>query len=289
MEFLKTSNAFAHSNGEVRDAARDVCVALHICVGRGELSRYLSILRPKQREEYEQAFSAAGPEHVLHPPASTQTQAHVGARRRAQDGPSNDRIEEIDARAQKSGSPRESEYNRDLRDKAVKAEEDVAGEGFTQCMVCSSPHSLTFANACCMQFCHARNQKWDEDALDLHYWRECAMLMSCPACTQVRLLRRIKLCLFMHFDAQIVETSDISQHLVGECESSTLYAIDDVTGLAVSRSEIVNWKNGPHCRPVPDGHALCPLCFEEVPASEDGWKMHLSYECLRNPRLAVQA
>jgi hypothetical protein len=39
-------------------------------------------------------------------------------------------------------------------------------------------------NTMCM-FCGVHNDTWDEDALDLHYWRECPMLHACPACSQV--------------------------------------------------------------------------------------------------------
>ncbi len=60
MTFVKVHGAFAHSNGEVREAAKEVTVTLQRLVGAARLESYLSGLRPKQKEEYLAAFEAAG-------------------------------------------------------------------------------------------------------------------------------------------------------------------------------------------------------------------------------------
>lgn len=57
MNFCKTYGAFSHSNGEVRDGAKDLTVAVHKYVGLGPIESYLTAaLRPKQLEEYKAAF-----------------------------------------------------------------------------------------------------------------------------------------------------------------------------------------------------------------------------------------
>ncbi|CAN0217894.1 unnamed protein product, partial [Phaeothamnion confervicola] len=59
MAFVKDCGAFAHSNGQVRDAAKDLTVAVYKAVG-DDVERHLGELRPKQLEEYRQAFKEAG-------------------------------------------------------------------------------------------------------------------------------------------------------------------------------------------------------------------------------------
>jgi centrosomal protein CEP104 len=56
MNFAKAAGAFAHSNAEVRDSAKELTVAVHAVVGTGAIDGYLRALRPKQLEEYHAAF-----------------------------------------------------------------------------------------------------------------------------------------------------------------------------------------------------------------------------------------
>ena len=37
----------------------------------------------------------------------------------------------------------------------------------------------------CM-FCGKSDKTWNEDALDLHYWKDCPLLYPCQACAQVK-------------------------------------------------------------------------------------------------------
>ena len=55
-------------------------------------------------------------------------------------------------------------------DEADEGGDDDDGEGpdFTTCM-----------------FCSKHDRHWNEDALDLHYWRDCPLLFPCQACAQV--------------------------------------------------------------------------------------------------------
>jgi hypothetical protein len=50
----KACNGFAHSNAHVRDAARHLTVVVHAAAGAPAVEKYLTELRPKQREEYEE-------------------------------------------------------------------------------------------------------------------------------------------------------------------------------------------------------------------------------------------
>jgi len=58
MKFVRDNNATSHTFSEVRDAARELTVSLYRHVGTS-VEPYLSNLRVKQREEYEQAFQQA--------------------------------------------------------------------------------------------------------------------------------------------------------------------------------------------------------------------------------------
>lgn len=56
LNYCKQANAFAHSNGEVREACKELCIVLQALVGTEVIEPYLSVLRPKQIEEYMLAF-----------------------------------------------------------------------------------------------------------------------------------------------------------------------------------------------------------------------------------------
>ncbi|KAE8989823.1 hypothetical protein PR003_g24522 [Phytophthora rubi] len=58
MSFLEDCNCLAHQSREIRDAAKDITVALYLVVG-ADVEGYLKSLRPKQLEEYQAAFEAA--------------------------------------------------------------------------------------------------------------------------------------------------------------------------------------------------------------------------------------
>ncbi|RYG94228.1 hypothetical protein EON65_57835 [archaeon] len=66
----------------------------------------------------------------------------------------------------------------------------------------------------CM-FCGEHNKAWTENDLDLHYWKDCPLLISCPSC------------------AQIVEIAGLPEHLLDECDEKKNYVPCDVTGKAL--------------------------------------------------------
>ena len=55
-------------------------------------------------------------------------------------------------------------------------------------------------------FCGERNEAFNEEGLDLHYWKECGMLRRCQNCKQV------------------VEIAHLTAHLVTECEAKDSFS-----------------------------------------------------------------
>ena len=107
---------------------------------------------------------------------------------------------------------------------------------------------------------------WNEDALDLHYWKDCALLAPCPAC------------------AQVVEVAGMADHLLEECEHSNEYTSCATTGLAVKKATLSEWNASPQCKPCPTGTMYCPLCFGVVEDTDDAWRNHLFHTCDKNTR-----
>ena len=102
------------------------------------------------------------------------------------------------------------------------------------------------------EFCGAHDQGFAvAEKLDMHYWKDCPMLTSCEQCQQ------------------IVPVVDLNYHLVEECAQSQPFRYDPPLGN--------------------EGFTGCPLCLNELPASGDGVRQHLCFECSANPRLGVAA
>jgi hypothetical protein len=89
---MQACNGFAHSNGEVREASKELTVAVNACVtdSNGLVERHLSTLRPKQLEEYKDAFKgtsttagATSSSNAEHSSGSTaQASTHASSTRR---------------------------------------------------------------------------------------------------------------------------------------------------------------------------------------------------------------
>lgn len=48
--------------------------------------------------------------------------------------------------------------------------------------------------ACTCQFCGKYDPSFTDEKLDMHYWQNCPLLMSCEECGQVRSTERDSLC-----------------------------------------------------------------------------------------------
>jgi len=261
MNYAKNTGAFAHSNAEVRDSAKELTVAVQAVVGTEALEGYLKALRPKQLEEYMAAFEGkdapgaapgggGGAGHAAAQPKQRHAEHHTPdhkADHKADHKPSGGK------HAQSKGSAASPKTPKDPHGKGDKAGAGGANPDapadFTTCM-----------------FCGATDKKWNEDALDLHYWKDCALLAPCPAC------------------AQVVEIAGLPEHLLDECDQKASYAPCEVTGLAIRSNEMATWSKSPKCKPAPANCMYCPLCLESVEDTNDAWKDHLMHTCAENKR-----
>mmetsp|Transcript_15369 Transcript_15369/g.23138 ORF Transcript_15369/g.23138 Transcript_15369/m.23138 type:complete len:861 (-) Transcript_15369:165-2747(-) len=242
MNYIKSMNAFSHSNGEVRDAAKFVTVALHKYVGLEPLEPYLTLLRKKQLEEYQLAFSSH----------SAGAGSAFGDGTEATSGEEKQRV----PAENKSKGSAQNAHNTPVKPtameeskSAVKDEAPPGDNDFTLCM-----------------FCGKSDKSWNEDGLDLHYWKECPLLSPCSAC------------------AQIVEIAGLPEHLLDECEQKDTFVACDTTGLAIRKDEMEAWKSSASCVPPPDNCMYCPLCLASVEDTDDAWRQHLLYGCPKNGR-----
>lgn len=114
----------------------------------------------------------------------------------------------------------------------------------------------------CM-FCGEKNDKFTDEGLEVHYWKDCPMLLKCKNCKQV------------------VEISGLNEHLLVECEAKNQYE-------KCSRcQEPIQKKNSDSHRLKCSGKSgvtKCPLCFQTLSGTEDAWKYHLMKSCSSNPR-----
>jgi centrosomal protein CEP104 len=181
MNFAKAAGAFAHSNAEVRDSAKELTVAVHAVVGTGAIDGYLRALRPKQLEEYHAAF-----------------EGNPIAQKKESNGYSSEHKSPDAKQHQSDHHKSPSKVNTSAVKRSADNEAPDEGEetpDFTICM-----------------FCGEADSKWNEDALDLHYWKDCALLAPCPAC------------------AQVVEVAGLPEHLLDECDQKASFVPCDVTG-----------------------------------------------------------
>lgn len=192
MSFMRSSNAFAHSSGEVREAAKDLTIQLQKLVGSAPLESYLEELRPKQKEEYFLSFEA-GKKYVLGTDATgKKTQVNTTKPSSAEPKPSS-----------ATGSYR---YNAQ-----EQLPESVNKQASTSHRPTAYSAMETEALHVC-QFCGAGDNHWTEDLLDEHYLSSCPYLAPCPECTQ------------------ILEIASLPDHLLDECKNKNKYAPCDVTG-----------------------------------------------------------
>lgn len=247
MNFVKNYGAFAHSNGEVRDAAKDLTVALQKIVGTPALESYLKALRPKQLEEYLAAFDGGGGGAGMVSMAAgpkKQGGGGGGAGGHKNTSPPSPRTKGSGHLSHSPGGKVNTSASRAADGSAHDASQD-----FTSCM-----------------FCGASDKGWNEDSLDLHYWKDCPLLAPCPAC------------------AQVVEIAGLPEHLLDECEHKANFAPCDVTGLAIRVTDMDRWKRSPACVPAPANCMYCPLCQASVEDSDEAWRQHLVHSCPKNSR-----
>ena len=124
-------------------------------------------------------------------------------------------------------------------------------------------------------FCGEEDEAFGQgQALDMHYWEACPLLMRCGSCKQV------------------VEIAGLADHLVEDCESTTTkYLRCETCRVAIvagpeAREE--HRKSG-ECVEVEEGKQfLCPLCREIIESGEKEIAEHYAGSgegaCKKNPR-----
>ncbi|XP_069990312.1 centrosomal protein of 104 kDa isoform X3 [Penaeus vannamei] len=108
-------------------------------------------------------------------------------------------------------------------------------------------------------FCGAYDESFSDNGLDMHYWRACPMLTRC------------------HYCRQVVEVASLTQHLLGECVASTQYRRCDRCSEAIPKKVFYDHaasKSCTPCKPEPIANH-CPLCHENIPPWDEGWRVHL--------------
>ena len=252
MSFVKSNGAFTHSNGEVRDAARELTVAVQKYVGTTALDPYLKALRPNQLSEYLAEFEG----HHIDPHEKQPVHSHgYGHNEAKKVSPQKDMSKGTPS------SPRQKHHSSNHVGHSPAGKVNTSAQNAKDRSVADDSQDFTS----CM-FCGASDRTWNEDSLDLHYWKDCPLLAPCPAC------------------AQVVEIAGLPEHLLDECEQKANFTSCTVTGLAIRNNEFDKWKKSPNCKPAPANCMYCPLCYKDVEDSDEAWKNHLCKICPKNSR-----
>jgi centrosomal protein CEP104 len=239
MNFIKSSQAFAHSNAEVRDAAKFLTVAIQKVTGTPPLAPYLKDLRKKQMDEYLAAFEGGVVPTGAAAGAAVATAATAAGGQAKQTNPAGkggggkaaSKAEEKES-PQKKQNGQAANQSKNQGQGQGEAKKGGGKGGATESgggAAAGGGNSLAGTDhyadekfeeeavdfTTCM-FCSEANRDWNEDALDLHYWKDCALLSPCPAC------------------AQVVEIAGLPEHLLDECEQKASYVPCEVTGTSTT-------------------------------------------------------
>ena len=120
------------------------------------------------------------------------------------------------------------------------------------------------------KFCGKKDTLFaNEDNLDIHYWKDCPMLVACPNCNQV------------------VEVLHLNSHMLGECEVAQVMRKCPRCNEAVHMEDFEQHIEEQACLPSKPANKAnrCPLCHEDVKPGIEGWKEHILTEgCPNNDR-----
>lgn len=165
---------FKNSSKDIRDNAYNCIIELYRVMG-SSLKKFLDDLRPAQIETLEKGFNEVD---------------GIDPDYQAQDDRPRVTVEtNITPHGAKKGKPRNEESKQ-------KKQLDKLGEAPNNF---ESSFKADNDNMC--QFCGKYEMGWDQEQLDIHFWRDCPMLTSCPGCNQ------------------ILEISGLNAHLHNECDN----------------------------------------------------------------------
>ncbi|XP_013412883.1 centrosomal protein of 104 kDa isoform X2 [Lingula anatina] len=117
-------------------------------------------------------------------------------------------------------------------------------------------------------FCGEKDEAFTEEGLDVHYWKSCPMLKRCTDCKQV------------------VEIASFTEHQISECEAKGNFSKCPRCTEAIPNTEFDQHIKDKTCNAAVADQSHCPLCHENIPQGEEGWKNHLMGKdgCKHNPR-----
>ena len=105
--------------------------------------------------------------------------------------------------------------------------------------------------------------------LDMHFWKDCAMLTECKHCSQV------------------IEIETYNQHLLKECDKASEFKQCPRCKESIHQSSFDKHTESKDCliSKPPKAANRCPLCHQDIKPGEAGWKKHLIEDrCPKNPR-----
>lgn len=258
---------FQHASGDIRGATQELFVAVFRVIGPSLMPQLAPHLRPKQIDEYTAAFNTAKPGSMpvgysAGPPAPGANTGGVGHSGPAGGGAAHSPGGAGAGAGRKAGGGGGG-AGRKAGGGAAASPAPAAAGGAGH-----GDDDGEGGDGTC-QFCGGCGPGASEAQLDLHYFRDCPLLTTCAACTQV------------------VEIATLSEHLLTECEKKGEYAPCPNCSAAIRAKELDAHLAARTCRPAPDPAvgARCPLCAADIAADKDGWSRHLLTEgCARNPR-----
>jgi centrosomal protein CEP104 len=236
LEWMKQVAAFTHANDQVRDACLDLTVHLYLRYSnKFDIENFLrDNLRSATLDRYFASFAKAETSATQRPTSATSFRS-----------PSKliSVTSSSDRRSNQSSSPART----------------------TQPTLSPSK-----ARAMC-QFCQEVNVAFSEspETLDLHFWRDCPMLVHCPHCNQV------------------IEISRLNEHLLAECEYKTNHRACPRCGEAIAAQLFEKHVRRNSCLPAKSSSEgnRCPLCHQDILPFAAGWRSHLMVDgCPNNVR-----
>jgi len=240
-----------HRDGKVRDEGVKIVGRLHALAGKRPLKEFLKVLPKGMKDLLEQTFAKNNTNNPQ------QQQKTVNNHRRSDSKNMNNsgsmpRSPAAGSNAGRGGggNARSGGLNRP-EEGPLDESADVTEEGYCQ-------------------FCDFHDPAYkDENKMDYHYFSECPMLTCCQHCEEV------------------VDIAWFTNHLLQECTEKDNYTQCETCALAIPTKELAAHQRSKKCQPAPapDKGNRCPLCFENIPPWDAGWKKHLlDDKCPANPR-----
>lgn len=257
--YCQDNRTFEHANGDIRRCTLELMTACYKATGPALEAMLQPLLRPKQMDEYRAAFAAAtggrapAPQQNQQPQQAAPGKAGHGKQQAA-----------AKAGAGAAGSSPPSGKQQQQGKKGGKAGGGTSAPA-PMPPVPESDHDHDqehdggeVGDGVC-QFCGGCGPGATEQQLDLHYWQDCPMLMSCPRCQQV------------------IEIATLQEHMLDECEHKGDYEPCPTCGDAVPAADLEAHVAANTCKPMPDPSVSqrCPLCKGDIGPDKDGWLQHL--------------